>query len=875
MPNNYNININELKEFISISEYFLSELGPPKKSLSGKEIRLCPFHKDGKNPNFEVVTEGEKKGCYYCRSCGAGGDFIGFHRKHHGLSFQEALDDLARQYVPRLIKEDPKKKKEGPPHRLPPGSQDPQEPPEHPEAELPQGPLDADLVQEIIQKGKAFVDDKCPPFKGTRLENIYIHPPVGPNIWIAQIRFETKNPAPGKKPKKNPIFISYQEGSKGFEMGYAHRQYFKDGGLQTPYTGINLKTFDPPYIEPGSTVYVVEGYKQVVHLRKMGIQAITSGAANTAHKFKWSDLAPNLKLIFWPDNDTPGKKYVEKVADYCLPLGHSCAIVDVEQLNLPPGGDVADWLDQNPKAEAKDIVALVIVKYENPKKEEKKSGAPEEESWGDPILFGRIGTPEIPCSLLPSWLGEYAQAVSDHSQTPPALAVMTMLSTLSACIQNQFAVSPRNDDYIEPLIFWSATILPPATRKTGVFRSMTAPISEWEYNKAKELKDPIEENETTLNIYLKSIEKLEKDAAKTKDSVERKAIIEEINNLKKEMPPEIIPPRIYTGDVTPEQLQNLVGLHKGRFSVLSDEGGIFEIMSGLYSGGKANVDVFLKGHTANVPLIVDRTNRKPHIKRPHITVGVAVQPQIIKELNDGGKKRFRGIGLLARFGFCYPKSNVGSRNIRETVPIPPLVKKAYFDNIFDFLEIKGEQDSDGEIIAKILTLSPGALPDWEEFSQAIENRQGEGGDLHPIADWTGKLPGMALRVAGLMHVAKHGENALVINKDIMGKALELCTFLIIHAQAVFDFIGGDLAVTEAKIIFKWIIENKTKHFTRTECHEKFRGKYPRVAQLTTVLEVLTERSLISDPIKLKTKKPTIVYYINPKVFEKDYDSGLA
>lgn len=66
---------------------------------SGKGyIGLCPFH-DDKNPSFHVS---EEKGLYYCFSCGAGGDIFNFLENHKGISFKEAVHELASKLNIRI-----------------------------------------------------------------------------------------------------------------------------------------------------------------------------------------------------------------------------------------------------------------------------------------------------------------------------------------------------------------------------------------------------------------------------------------------------------------------------------------------------------------------------------------------------------------------------------------------------------------------------------------------------------------------------------------------------------------------------------------------------------------------------------------------------
>jgi DNA primase len=64
------------------------------RPAGGGSLRgLCPFH-DEKTPSFNVRPQ---VGLYHCFGCGAGGDVISFVRAIDGLTFQEAVERLARR----------------------------------------------------------------------------------------------------------------------------------------------------------------------------------------------------------------------------------------------------------------------------------------------------------------------------------------------------------------------------------------------------------------------------------------------------------------------------------------------------------------------------------------------------------------------------------------------------------------------------------------------------------------------------------------------------------------------------------------------------------------------------------------------------------
>src|SRR5262249_12576722 len=163
---------------------------------------------------------------------------------------------------------------------------------------------------------------------------------------------------------------------------------------------------------------------------------------------------------------------------------------------------------------------------------------------------------------------------------------------------------------------------------------------------------------------------------------------------------------------------------------LSDEGGIFEVMSGLYTDGKVNPDIFLKSH-AGSPVRVDRNSRATYLNNPISTFGIAVQPAIIEDLGRGAKFRFRGNGCLARFLYVIPQYNVGRRNVTLRRAIAESVRRDYHDGIRRLLDIPPNL-VDGIEQPRVLRLDKEALNSWVAYQQYLEPSQGIGGELHSI-----------------------------------------------------------------------------------------------------------------------------------------------
>ncbi len=479
--------------------------------------------------------------------------------------------------------------------------------------------------------------------------------------------------------------------------------------------------------------------------------------------------------------------------------------------------------------------------------------------WPDPILPGQLRTPPIPTSILPTWLGDMAGALSEATQTPPALAVMSGLAVLATVLQRRFEVAPYGDGYTEPLALWTLSASPSGTRKSAVLSAMLGPLVYWEKLLRDRMRSDIARSNAQRAVAKKRIEHLQQAGAKAKDGGERAAITAEIQREETDMPEEIRAPRLFTGDSTAERLQALLVEHGERMAVHSDEAGIFLIMAGIYNGGAANLDVFLQGHAGSA-MRVDRAGRSAHVDQPALTFGLMLQPDTMSEV--AGVRRFRGSGLLARFLYAVPISNVGTRDVRQHTSIPHAVRDEYQRRLFALLEgVPGLLQP-----PKALPLATAARAIWLDMAEAIEREQGEGGRYESISDWTSKLPGAVARVAALLELAETGLQANEVSYSAMDRAVCLARLLIPHAQAAFGMLGTDGADADAGAIVKWIRAGDKSEFTRREAQKAQEGRFRSVDRLQKALERLGNQDVLRE-FKRHNKgaPPTTAYRVNPKV----------
>lgn len=493
---------------------------------------------------------------------------------------------------------------------------------------------------------------------------------------------------------------------------------------------------------------------------------------------------------------------------------------------------------------------------------ERAEAAPPPPAWPDPLLPGTVRVPEIPADVLPTWAGAMAAAVAASTQTPPALAVTMLLAVLAACLQRRFEVQPygTGDDYREPLSLWTVCALGSGNRKTSVFKALAEPLVSYEKREGDRLRRQIDTNNAQREVIAKRIEALKLQAGKEDDPKGRDRLRDEIAAAREAMPNEMFAPRIFTGDCTAERLQQLLVEQDERMAVLSDEGGIFGIMAGAYSGGAASIDVYLQGH-AGAAMRVDRAGRLAHLDRPAVSVGLAIQPGVVQD--QGRNKRFRDSGLMARFLYAVPLSTVGTRDVRARVPVPDQVRNEYANNVFSLLN--GMLRPIGA--PRVLPFASDARECWLDLCERIERQQGEGSRLAHMADWTAKLPGAAARMAGLLALAEYGTGLEVVPLSSAQRAVRLADLLVPHAEAAFALMGASDQEGDAVAVLAYLRRHRLETVTRRELQKAMEGRFRSLDRLLLAIKLLQDWHVLGREYKTRgVGRPSNFYEVNPKCF---------
>ena len=486
--------------------------------------------------------------------------------------------------------------------------------------------------------------------------------------------------------------------------------------------------------------------------------------------------------------------------------------------------------------------------------------------WDTPTpLARRADLPPFPADRLPGWMAEFVLAEAEATQTPVDMAAMFVLAALATVVAGRAQIEPT-PGWQEGLNLFVAVAMEPGSRKSAVHRDVIAPIVAYEKLVVEHASPDIAEQASIRRIAEQALAKAEKTAAGAKSNDARLAAEADARTLagaldRLEVP---APPRLFTSDVTPEKLASLLFENDGRMAVLSAEGGIFDVMAGRYSGGVPNLDVYLQGHAGD-PLRVDRRGRPTeYVDRPALTVGLAVQPYVLTRI--GRVADFLGRGLLDRFLYAIPTGNVGYRRT-VTTPVPETVRSRYDSSIRALAA-----SFDGYADRVTLHLSPGATTLFNGCRDALEPRRRPDADLGHLQGWSSKLDGTIARLAGLLHLAETvglddpSRWDRAVAEETMAAAIAISRYLVEHALAAFDAMAADPALDGARRVLHWIRKERLVAFTKRECFNANRARFPRATDLDPVLGVLGDHGYITPATTTEPQvgRPSRRFNVNPK-----------
>lgn len=501
----------------------------------------------------------------------------------------------------------------------------------------------------------------------------------------------------------------------------------------------------------------------------------------------------------------------------------------------------------------------------------------EPEPWPEPVPFDApILLPDFPVEALPPELGDFASEVAQTVQVPVDLPAALVLAVASATVARRYVVAV-GETHEEPTNIYVVGAMTPGTRKSETFRRSLAPLEEIEEERSRAAAPDIKRAQARRDVAEARMKELKSQIAKAKKGTGDAQRIE-LEELAANLPEVPAEPKEIVSDETAEHLTTTLARQGGRIAMFDADSGLFEILAGRYSAAP-NFEVYLKAHAGDTIRVGRTTRDGDFVKRPALTMGVCVQPDVVA--GCAGTPGFRGRGLLGRILWTVPADTVGSR-VYANRPLSAVAAATYRETIRTTYGLP----SAGEDRPHRLLLTGKALAEWTAFANRIEAEQREGERLAGIRDWASKAAGAAARIAGVFHVIRYrtcrpaAPWELEIDPDTVAAANAIVDYFTEHALAAYALMEVDERVALARRLLRWIervIPNpgifKPRGpkgeigFTLRDCHRHHRA-VGRPEDLLPGLDLLEGRGFLRrlpppEPRNGPGRPPSPVFLVSP------------
>jgi Protein of unknown function (DUF3987) len=574
------------------------------------------------------------------------------------------------------------------------------------------------------------------------------------------------------------------------------REYYRkvgDDQWKKGLEGISQVLYNLPVlmdgVRGGEIIYHLEGPKDVETAReKLGVVATTSGSTSS-WKTEFKSFYTGADVVIVPDNDEPGRRYAEKVAQDLLQVARRVRVVLLPDLG--EGEDLTDWLEAGHTKE--EFLAAVETAAAR--------GPEEEEPWPEPRDLDTSLPPvaDLKKSMLPeplrTWIFDTAERME---RVPPDFVAVDAIVAAGALIGRKVGIRPkRYDDWDVIPNVWGATVGRPSTMKSPAQKAALKPIARLGAKAFEDWQGDLEEWEVAQKIAAAdekalrgALEAAAKTAAKKGDG-NRTEVDEAAQRLRDmERSPKPSHKRYDTNDSTIEKLTELLGVNPNGLLLHRDE-----LMGWLKTldkpGHESDRAFFLEAWSGDQSYKADRIERG-FIYAPAVCLSVlgGIQPGPLERyVRDALEEAEKADGLLQRFQMVVWPDLKPYRRVDQ----PPNIEAIAAANLvfekldtFDPEEFGATPGKDGEV--PFVRFSPEAQEVFDSWRDELEPRYLSGDypaalEAH-FAKYRSLFASLALIFEVIAHIGDESEG-WAVGETSAHRAAAWCEYLESHAHRLY------------------------------------------------------------------------------------------
>ena len=409
-----------------------------------------------------------------------------------------------------------------------------------------------------------------------------------------------------------------------------------------------------------------------------------------------------------------------------------------------------------------------------------------------------------PLDALPTGIREAVDEVLTFVRCPPALAACSALSALS--LAGQALANIRRAKHLEgPTGLYLLAIADSGERKTTCDGYFLEPIREWEKEQGERTKADVarhaaeaaawEERKAGIKARVRDASKKGEDCA---------AAVHELADVEAEAPQPFRVPRAIHADATPEALAWALARGWPSGGVMASEAGI---VFGGHGMGRDSVMRNLSLLNALWDGASHRVERRMSesytVRGARLTMGLAAQPDTVRQFLESTNGLARGNGFLARFLIAAPQSTQGTRAFREASDWRYLT--AFAARLRVLLDSRLHHDETGALAPPTLELSDEGRALWIRFYDDVERELRPGGEMADARDVASKAADNAARLAALFHLYANGATGQIA-PEAVESAARIVGWHLYQARAFLGDVAGPRDLLNARRLDAWLLD---------------------------------------------------------------------
>jgi putative DNA primase/helicase len=415
-----------------------------------------------------------------------------------------------------------------------------------------------------------------------------------------------------------------------------------------------------------------------------------------------------------------------------------------------------------------------------------------------------------PIEAFPPKMRDAIVAYQEYGQQPMPLVASSALGALSLAAQGLVDVA-RDDNLTGPISLNIAVVAESGERKTSADNRMCRAVREWRERRKREMAANVNVAKADVDAYnaeregiLNRIKSSSHKAAIAAEEADIRALQDHLRALDADPPRELIVPRLFYEDVSPEKLAVSIAEGWPSASLWSEEAGLVIGGHGMSDDAAMRFLGLLNRLWDGKSFERDRgTTKSAHIKGRRFTVSLMMQSVVLSRLMAAGGGASRGMGFLARFLFAWPTSTMGTRFYRSG-DLECAELRAFDARLMQLLDIPLPAEGPEMVLTPpVLPLLPDARKVWIDYHDTVETELAPLRDYESVRDFASKSAENAARIAALFHIFDNGP-AGSVSAETMQAGAALAVWHLDEARRLMATVDAPQSISDARDVLIWM-----------------------------------------------------------------------